>query len=115
MRNLIARGVAAGAVAALLSLLSLSVAAAAEPRAAAPETRLVGVVNVNTATTEQLELLPGIGPARAAAILEHRKEHKGFKRVDDLTQVSGIGERALERIRSHVALKGKTTARLLVE
>ena len=114
MRNLMVRGVAAGAVAALLSLLSLDVAAAAE-RGAAPETRLVGVVNVNTATSEQLELLPGIGPARAAAILEHRKEHKGFKRVDDLTQVSGIGDRALERIRSHVALKGKTTARLLAE
>ncbi len=114
MRNLIARGVAAGAVAIVLSLLSLEVAAA-EPPAAAPETRLVGVVNVNTASAEQLELLPGIGPARAAAILEHRKEHKGFKRVEDLTQVSGIGERALERIRSHVALKGKTTARLLAE
>ncbi len=115
MRNLVARGVAAGAVAALLSLLSLEVATAAEPRAVPPETRLVGVVNVNTASAEQLELLPGIGPARAAAILEHRKEHKGFKRVGDLTQVSGIGERALERIRAHVALKGKTTARLLAE
>ena len=115
MRNLIARGVAAGAVAIVLSLLSLEVAAAAEPQTAAPETRLVGVVNVNTASADQLELLPGIGPARAAAILEHRKEHKGFKRVEDLTQVSGIGERALERIRSHVALKGKTTARLLAE
>lgn len=115
MRNLIVRGVAAGAVAVFLSLLSLEVAAAAEPRAAPPETRLVGVVNVNTASAEQLELLPGIGPARAAAILEYRKEHERFKRVEDLTQVSGIGERALERIRSHVALKGKTTARLFAE
>jgi competence protein ComEA len=113
MRKLIARGAATGVAAGLLMMLSSGLAAGAEPRSPAPETRLVGVVNVNTATVEQLQLLPGIGPARAAGILEHRKTHKSFKRVEDLTQVSGIGERALERIRPHVSVAGKTTAKLL--
>jgi comEA protein len=80
--------------------------------AAQPETRLVGVVNVNTATPEQLELLPGVGPVRARAIIEYRKAHGAFTRVEDLAQVSGIGPRALDRIRQHCSVKGKTTARL---
>jgi competence protein ComEA len=77
-----------------------------------PQTRLVGVVNVNSANGEQLQLLPGIGPARARAVIEHRKAQGPFKTIEDLSQVSGIGERALERIRPHCVLKGKTTARL---
>jgi competence protein ComEA len=108
MGSLITRGVA------LATLLALLVAgpAAAGPTSDAPETRLVGVVNVNTATPEQLELLPGVGPARARAIVEHRKEHGPFKGPADLVAVSGIGDRALARMRPHVATSGKTTARL---
>ncbi len=115
MRNLIARGAAAGVAAGILITLFAVVAFAAERGSRAPEARLVGVVNVNTATAEQLQLLPGIGPARAEAILEHRKLHKSFERVEDLVQVSGIGERALEKIRPHVAVSGKTTAKRLSE
>jgi competence protein ComEA len=77
-----------------------------------PQTRLVGVVNVNTATPAQLELLPGIGPARARSIVEHRTKSGPFKRVEDLGEVSGIGEHALGRIRPHCSIAGKTTARL---
>ena len=77
-----------------------------------PETRLIGVVNINTANHEVLELLPGIGPARARAIIARRKSRGPFKQVADLTEISGIGERALERIRPHCVLAGKTTAKL---
>jgi comEA protein len=69
-----------------------------------------GVVNVNVADSEQLKLLPGVGPAKAQAILEYRKAKGPFKKVEDLLGVSGIGERALERIRPFVVLEGKTTA-----
>ena len=98
--------------AAFLAVALAGAAAAEAPTSRAPETRLVGVVNVNTATAEQLELLPGIGPARASAIIEYRKANGGFEKVSDLVGVSGIGDRALDRIRVHCAVKGKTTARL---
>ena len=73
---------------------------------------LTGVVNVNTATVEELQLLPGIGEARAHAVVALRKQRGGFKSVNDLLQVKGIGEAGLDRLRPHVTVTGKTTARL---
>jgi competence protein ComEA len=110
----IARWSMAGIVLSPLLLLATAVQSAdatAEP-SATTEARVVGVVNLNTATPEQLELLPGIGGTRARAIVEYRKEHGPFKQVDDLLKVSGIGPRALEQIRAHCTVDGKTTARL---
>ncbi len=74
--------------------------------------RLVGTVNINTATPEQLELLPGIGEARAKAVVALRKERGGFKSIDELKEVKGIGEVGLERLRPFVRTEGKTTAEL---
>lgn len=68
-----------------------------------------GTVNVNTATQAELEMLPGIGPAKARAILETRRERDGFDDVDELLEVKGIGDRALERIRPQVSTQGRTT------
>jgi competence protein ComEA len=73
---------------------------------------LSGVVNVNTATVEELQLLPGIGQARAEAVVALRKQRGGFKSLNDLLDVKGIGETGLERLRPHLVLTGKTTARL---
>ncbi len=114
MSHLLVRGgVAALSLLALLLTANPSFAVDAKPNAnAAAESRLVGVVNVNTASVEQLDLLPGVGPVRAGAIIEQRKASGGFKQVDDLMQVSGIGERALESMRPHVAVSGETTARI---
>lgn len=72
---------------------------------------LAGVVNVNTASPDELSLLPGIGAARAAAIVDVRKSRGGFQSIDELMDVKGIGPSMLERLRPHVTLKGKTTAR----
>ena len=68
-----------------------------------------GVVNVNSATAEELALLPGVGPTKAQAIIRYRTEHGAFKRIEDLAEVKGIGEKGLAKLRSHVALEGKTT------
>ena len=68
-----------------------------------------GVVNVNTATAEELLRLPGIGDAKARAILDYRKEKGAFKSVEQLREVKGIGDAALERLRPHLAIEGKTT------
>ena len=73
---------------------------------------LSGVVNINTATADQLEMLPNVGETRAQAIVEHRKAYGPFKRVGELTQVSGIGDKALESMRKHCVLEGRTTAKL---
>ena len=84
--------------------------ARAQEAPATSERSLSGVVNVNVADSEQLKLLPGVGPAKAQAILEYRKAKGPFKRIEDLLGVAGIGERALERMRPFVVLEGKTTA-----
>jgi competence protein ComEA len=75
------------------------------PAGAVPD----GVVNVNTATADELARLPGVGESKARAILDYRKERGAFKSVEQLREVKGIGDAALERMRPHVALEGKTT------
>jgi len=60
------------------------------------------VVNVNTATAEELQTLPGIGPARAQDLIQWRSENGPFEAVEDLLQVSGIGPATLDRLREQV-------------
>ena len=73
---------------------------------------LQGVINVNTASAEELELLPGVGERRAQAIVALRKQRGSFQKVDELALVKGIGEAALARLRPFVKLAGKTTLRV---
>jgi len=93
--------------AAVLLVLGLAGSAPAAKSAGAS----TGVVNINTASSEELQLLPGVGPARADAIVAMRKQQGAFKSVDELKQVKGIGDAMLERIRPHATLSGRTTAR----
>jgi competence protein ComEA len=106
IRNRRARARAAVAALALASLLG-----AFAPALAADSPPLTGVVNVNTATVEELQLLPGIGEARAQALVEARKRRGGFKSLEQLKEVKGIGDGSLIRLRPHVRFDGKTTAR----
>ena len=95
----------------LSALLALTMAVQAAD-AADKDPSLTGVVNINTASLEELQLLPGIGEARARALITERKQRGGFKSVDELVEIKGIGDVALERMRPHVSIQGKTTARL---
>jgi competence protein ComEA len=83
--------------------------AAGQPAAAAvtgPSTAgASGVVNVNQATAAELESLPGIGPALAQRIVDYRMANGPFARIEDLTAVSGIGERTLEKLRDRIVVR----------
>jgi competence protein ComEA len=96
---------------ALAWLIALAISASALPALAEAESAITGVVNVNTASQEELQLLPGIGASRAAAVIEARKRRGGFQKVEDLLEVKGIGEASLAKLRPHLVLEGKTTAR----
>ena len=98
----------AGAAALALALLLTTGA----PALAGGTNRLSGTVNINTATSDQLQLLPGIEEARAQELVELRELHGRFERIDELLAVKGIGGASLEQLRPFVTLQGKTTAKL---
>ncbi|WP_289281615.1 MULTISPECIES: ComEA family DNA-binding protein [unclassified Methylophaga] len=55
-------------------------------------------IDLNTATSEELQMLNGVGPSTADAIIEYRDAHGKFKTVDELTNVKGIGDKKLEKL-----------------
>ena len=100
-------------VAALMIALAGVAGVASVAQATDGTTRLSGVVNLNTANAEQLQMLPGVGEKRAAAIIDVRTSKGGFKSVDEIVEVKGVGASMLERLRPHLSVSGKTTAKLL--
>jgi competence ComEA-like helix-hairpin-helix protein len=59
-------------------------------------------VNLNSATSEELQQVPGIGPSTAGKILQMRKSYGAFKAVDDLMAIRGIGKKRLEKMRKYL-------------
>ena len=62
------------------------------------------LIDLNAATAMELETLPGVGPRTAERILEYRREHGGFERIEDLMDVRGIGERTFLRLKPLVTV-----------
>jgi len=68
-----------------------------------------GVVNINTASAEELELLPRVGPALAGRIIEFREENGSYRTVDEIVAVKGIGEKSFEKLEPFIVTSGETT------
>ena len=64
----------------------------------------LAALNLNTATKEELIGLPGIGPAKAQAILDYRNAHGGFKSVEELKDVKGIGAKRFEKLKGELTV-----------
>jgi competence protein ComEA len=70
---------------------------------------ITGKLNLNTATEEQLMLLPTVGPSKAERIITWRKKNGAFKRVADLRRVKGFGYKTFKRLEPYLDITGETT------
>ena len=77
--------------------------------AVAQKDLLEGVVNLNTASPDELRLIPGVGPARIRNILAYRHLHP-FRAIEELARIKGIGRKTVRRWRQHLAVSGPSTA-----
>ena len=62
------------------------------------------VVNINKASNEELQAVRGIGPLLAERIMQYRQEHGRFEKLEELTQVKGIGEAKFQKIKSQISI-----------
>jgi comEA protein len=90
-----------------IALLLLLVGACAAASAAAGDQP--AVVNINTATADQLQLLPRVGPALAARIIAYREANGPFRSADEIVAVKGIGDRSFEHLAPYLVTSGATT------
>ena len=96
------------ALAACLSVQALAQTAAtgSDPKAAKPST----IVNLNTATVADLESLPGIGAKVAARIVEYRTNKGPFRKIEDLMNVQGVGDKSFLKLRPQLTVGTKPEA-----
>ena len=96
--KVLAGAIALAVVVGTMSRPALVWAAAQDARPA------VAPVNLNTATAAELEKLPGVGPSLASRIVEYRTKNGGFKKIEDLMNVQGIGEKSFLKLKPQITV-----------
>ena len=91
--------------------LVLALAASTGLALAAGKPAPTGKVNINTATAQQLTVLPGVGEKLATRIVDYRQKSGGFKSVAELMNVQGIGEKNLAKIQAYLTTGGDASAK----
>jgi competence protein ComEA len=95
---------------ALMLVLGVSAATAQESRRPSSAAAAAAIVNLNTASASMLEGLPGIGKATADRIVEYRQKSGGFKKIEELMNVRGIGEKSFLKLKPLVTVTAKAEA-----
>jgi competence protein ComEA len=88
----------------LCLMLGLAAAPAAQTKPTPKPSEAPAIVNLNTATSSQIATLPGIGEKSAQRIIEYREKNGGFKKVEELMNVKGIGEKSFLKLKPLVTV-----------
>jgi competence protein ComEA len=95
------------AIVSLLATAPSGVVAQTVSRAAKASTTTAGIVNINTASATDLEALPGIGAKTAARIIEYRQKNGPFKKIEELMNVRGVGEKNFLKLKPQITVTAK--------
>ena len=95
----------------VIAAIALVVAGTAQaqsvkPRPAAAPAQIAALVNLNTATLAELEALPGVGAKTASRILDYRQKKGPFKKIEELMNVQGIGEKSFLKLKPQITVAG---------
>ena len=96
-----------GSIVAVSALIGAQPFAQAASPAKSADARPAVVVNLNTATSSELETLPGIGAKTAARIVDYRQKKGPFKKIEELMNVQGIGEKSFLKLKPQLTVAGK--------
>jgi competence protein ComEA len=87
-----------------IALQTRSAIAMPQDTSAAAKSAVSPTVNLNTATAEQLQKLPGVGPKVAARIIEYRQKNGPFKKIEELMNVRGVGEKSFLKLKDQITV-----------